>query len=632
MSAKETRQFGAETGKVLHLMINSLYTNKDIFLRELISNASDACDKLRYQALTSPELLKEDTELKIRLSVDPKTRVLTIADNGIGMNHDELIENLGTIARSGTQNFLETITGDAKKDTQLIGQFGVGFYSSFMVADKVVVTSRKAGEDTAWIWFSDGKGEFTIEESPSPAPRGTSIALHLREGENSYLDKIHLKYVVSTYSDHISLPVVFINEELENKEVLFNSASALWAKPKADITEEQYQQFYKNMTHLGDRPWLTLHNKVEGTIEYTNLLFVPSSKPYDLFHPDRKTSIKLYVKRVFITEDNTRLLPTYLRFVKGIVDSEDLPLNISRETLQHNSMIDKIRNSLTKKILAELKAKAESNPVEYEKFWENFGAVLKEGLCEGLENKTQILETCRFHTSHFPNQLTTLDDYISRMKEGQEYIYYLIGDSVEALKRSPQLEGFTKRGIEVVLMTDSVDDFWVNVVPEYKEKELKSVTRAGIELDAVKPDNTEETTPQENAKTPEEQADIQTLIAQVKLTLGDKIADAVVSRKLTESPVCLAVKEGAMDIRMERFLMDQNQLHNLSAKILEINEAHPVITKLAQDLKQGVSNGIEDTIHLLFDQACIVEGQAIADPGAFSHRLSSVLEKALLAA
>lgn len=628
MSEKETRKFAAETGKVLHLMINSLYTNKDIFLRELISNASDACDKLRYEALTNPALLTEDPDLKIRLSIDKKAHVLTIADNGIGMNHDELIENLGTIARSGTQNFLENLTGDAKKDTQLIGQFGVGFYSSFMVADKVVVTSRKAGEDKAWVWTSDGKGEFTLEEGSSPTPRGTSIALHLRDSEDGFLDKIHLKYVVNTYSDHISLPVVFINEELDNKEVVFNSASALWAKPKSDITEEQYKQFYKNIAHLNDDPWLTLHNKVEGNIEYTNLLFIPSSKPFDLFHPDRKTSVKLYVKRVFITEENTRLLPSYLRFVKGIVDSEDLPLNISRETLQHNSMVDKIRSSLTKKILSELKVKSEKDPQDYEKFWENFGAAFKEGLCESMENKSQILEVCRFYTSQFPNQLTSLDDYISRMKEGQEYIYYLTGDSVESLKNSPQLEGFTKRGIEVVLMTDTVDDFWVNVVPEYKEKELKSVTRAGIELDKTEAGTSSgEATPDKGI-----QENLDSLISQIKSTLGDKIADVQVSRKLTESPVCLAVKEGAMDLRMERFLIDQHQLNSSSAKILEINADHPVITKLALDLANGMSKEIDDTIHLLFDQACIVEGQAITDPGMFSQRLSSVLKKALLAA
>lgn len=630
MTAKETRQFGAEVGKVLHLMINSLYTNKDIFLRELISNASDACDKLRYEALTKPELTKDDADLKIRLYIDKETRVLTIADNGIGMNHEDLIENLGTIARSGTQNFLESLSGDTKKDTQLIGQFGVGFYSSFMVADKVVVTSRKAGEDQAWVWTSDGQGEFTIEESPSPASRGTSIALHLREGEDSYLDKIHLKYVVNTYSDHISLPIVFINEELENKEVVFNSASALWAKPKSEISDEQYNQFFKNVSHLSGEPWLTLHNKVEGTIEYTSLLFIPSSKPFDLFHPDRKTTVKLYVKRVFITEDNTRLLPSYLRFVKGIVDSEDLPLNISRETLQHNSMVDKIRASLTKKILSELKSKSKKEPLEYEKFWENFGAALKEGLCEGMENKTQILETCRFYTSQFPNQLTSLDEYISRMKDGQKHIYYLIGDSIEGLKNSPQLEGFAKRGVEVVLMTDTVDDFWVNVVPEYKEKELKSVTRSDIDLDG---DNTKE---QEEAKDDASETTdsdtINTLVAKIKLTLGDKIADVQVSKKLTESPVCLAVKDGAMDIRMERFLIDQKQLHSASAKILEINAKHPVITKLAADLENSADAECEDTIHLLYDQACIVEGQTITDPSAFSQRLSSVLKKALLAA
>ena len=633
----ETRKFDAEIGKVLKLMINSLYTNKDIFLRELISNASDACDKLRYNALTNGDLLSEDTELKIKLFIDKEARTLTIADNGIGMNHDELIDNLGTIARSGTQQFLESMTGDSKKDAQLIGQFGVGFYSSFMVADKVTVISRKAGEDKSWVWTSNGEGEFTIEENEKDAPRGTFIQLHLREGEDAFIDKHHLKYIVTTYSDHISVPIVYINEELENKEVLFNSASALWTKPKSDISDEEYQQFYKNVAHSNDEPWAILHNKVEGTIEYTNLLFIPSSRPFDLFHPDRKTSVKLYVKRVFITEENTNLIPSYLRFVKGVVDSEDLPLNISRETLQHNALLEKIKKSLVKKILSELKKKSNKDKAAYETFWDNFGAVFKEGLCESLENKEKMLELCRFNSTKFPDQLVSLDEYISRMPEDQKHIYFLTGDSVESVQNSPQLEGFIKRDVEVLLMTDTVDDFWVNVVNEFKEKEFKSVTSAGIDLDntAEEKASNDDADDEENTDKPEvakEETDTDKLLTYIKTVLGGVIADAKISQKLTDSPVCLAVKEGGMDIRMERFLLDQKQLAAASAKILEVNAEHPVIATLVEDFKKdGANESVDDTIFLLFDQACIVEGQSIADPGAFSKRLNAVLGRALAA-
>lgn len=615
MTQKETRQFGAEVGKILQLMINSLYTNKDIFLRELISNASDACDKLRYLALTTPALVTEDSELGITLSIDKTARTLTITDNGIGMNREELIENLGTIARSGTQAFSEAVQ---KGDMQLIGQFGVGFYSAFMVADNVSVISRKAGETQSWAWQSNGTGEFTISEAETLTPRGTSITLHLREGEDDYIDKHHIKFVVNTYSDHIGIPIRYNDPELE-KAIVLNSASALWTKPKTDITDEQYQQFYKHVAHQADTPWAIMHNKVEGALEYTNLLFIPTMKPFDLFHPDRKTRVKLYVKRVFITEENIDLVPSYLRFIRGIVDSEDLPLNISRETLQHNAMLDKIRKSIVKRVLSTLKERASANPIEYETFWNNFGAVLKEGLCEAMENKEAILEVCRFYSSRHPNQLISLDDYIARMPEGQNTIYYLIGDSIDSLMKSPQLEGFLKRDIEVVLMTEPVDDFWVNVAPEYKGKELKSVTRAGIELDDVKE---EEVKPEENT------SNMDILIAQMKITLGSVVADVRTSRKLTESPACLAVKEGAMDMRMERFLLDQKQLPSASAKIFEINAQHPVIQKLAQDSKAPT---VEDTIWLLYDQACILEGQPIQNPGAFSERLNGVLKKALVA-
>ncbi len=623
MTDTEVRKFDAEVGKILQLMIHSLYTNKDIFLRELISNASDACDKLRYLAVTDSSLLKDDPELKVQVSFKVEDRTVTIRDNGIGMNREELIAHLGTIARSGTEHFLAQYTGDTKKDMQLIGQFGVGFYSSFMVAEKVEVTSRKAGEEQAYTWSSEGTGEFTVGEAENPAPRGTRITLTLRKEEDNYLDKFRLQHIITTYSDHIAIPIELVDEEGETEVV--NSASALWTRQKSEIAPEDYKQFYKHVSHSPDEPWMTLHNKNEGTLEYTNLLFIPSRKPFDLFHPDRKTRVKLYVKRVYITDEGLELVPAYMRFMRGVVDSQDLPLNISRETLQANPVIDKIRRSLVKRVLSELKKRAEKEPVNYLEFWENFGAVLKEGLCEGLEGREQILEVCRFY-SVLQGRLISLDEYIEHMKEGQAEIFYLTGESVEKLKTSPQLEGFISRGIDVLLFTDTVDDFWVNVVADYKDKELKSVTRSGIDLDKIALPK------EEDAKAEEQQevdnSEIDTLVAFIKTTLAGQIADVRTSAKLTDSPVCLGVKEGAMDIRMERFLIDQKQLASRSAKVLEINPKHPVIQRVAERLKVEGSNAVvEDIVRMLFDQACIMEGEPISDASAFSRRLNGLLQK-----
>lgn len=626
MADMEVRKFDAEVGKILQLMIHSLYTNKDIFLRELISNASDACDKLRYLALTDSALLKEDTELKVRVLFDSKDRTITISDNGIGMNRQDLIEHLGTIARSGTEGFLSKYTGDTQKDVQLIGQFGVGFYSAFMVAENVSVVSRKAGEDQAYSWSSAGTGEFEVGEVEGSVPRGTSIMLTLREEEDNYLDKFRLKHIISTYSDHIAIPIELVDEE--GKIEIANSASALWTRPKSDILPEDYKHFYKHVAHSPDEPWMTLHNKNEGTLEYTNLLFIPSSKPFDLFHPDRKTRVKLYVKRVYITDEGVDLVPAYMRFLRGIVDSQDLPLNISRETLQANPVIEKIRRSLVKRVLSDLKKRAEKEPVNYLEFWENFGAVLKEGLCEGLEGREPLLEVCRFYSA-LQGRLISLDEYIATMKEGQTDIYYLTGESVEKLKVSPQLEGFVGRDIDVLLFTDTVDDFWVNVVADYKDKELKSVTRSEIDLDKIA------AVPQTEDKKEEEKTndkEVDALIAFIKATLAGQITDVRVSGKLTDSPVCLGVKEGAMDIRMERFLIDQKQLAARSAKVLEINPKHPIISNIAHKVSvEGDKEAVADIIRVLFDQACIMEGEPIADAGAFSRRLSGFLQKALVA-
>jgi molecular chaperone HtpG len=620
---QEKHAFSAEISKVLHLMIHSLYTNKDIFLRELISNASDACDKLRYAAITRPQLLDGEASLAITISADKKARTVTVADNGIGMSREELITNLGTIAKSGTQEFLSALTGDAKKDMPLIGQFGVGFYSAFVVADKVTVESRKAGDDKGHRWESDAGGEFTVSDADNVA-RGTAITLHVKAGEDVYLDKFRLRHIVQTYSDHISFPILYCDED--GKTETINTASALWMRPKAEITEEQYQEFYHHVAHSPDKPWMTLHNKAEGTIEYTNLLFIPSVVPFDLYHPERRRRVKLYVKRVFITEENSEIIPHYLRFLRGVVDSEDLPLNISRETLQNNPLLTKIRDSIVKRTLSELAKRAEKSPQEYAVFWKNFGGALKEGLCEAIAPKEQILEACRFHSTQ-GDGLTSLDEYVARMKEGQEHIFYLTGDRPEQMRNSPQLEGFRSRGIEVLLLADHVDDFWVNVVHEYKAKPFKSVTRSNIELDAIGEKK-------EPEKREAEKLTMQPLIDVLKRIYGEQVKDVRVTHKLAGSPVCLAVEEGAMDIRFERMLREQKQLASAYAKILEINPDHSVIQSLARKAAGGAVEGdtvMRDAALLLLDQARILEGEELADPAAFSARMTHFLAQGLAA-
>ncbi len=617
MTNKETMKFDAEIGKVLHLVIHSLYTNKDIFLRELISNASDACDKLRYLSIANPELTTGDSEFKITIWVDEKNSILYIKDNGIGMSRAELIENLGTIAKSGTQNFISQLTGDSKKDTQLIGQFGVGFYSGFMVADEMTVTSKKAGETQGYIWNSKGEGEFSIVESDAALERGTTIALHLKDTALDYLDKFRIRHIVNTYSEHISIPISFKDEQ-DNIETI-NKGTALWTKSKSEVTEEQYQEFYKQISFSPDKPFLTLHNHNEGMAEYTNLLFVPTNKPFDLFHPDRKTRVKLYVKKVFIAEDGVDLVPSWLRFLRGVVDSQDLPLNISRETLQHNNVLEKIKKSIIKRVVSELKKKLENDREAYDGFWNNFGAALKEGLCENMENRENLFEICLFKSA-ITGKMITLDEYVANMKEGQtEIFYYLNEEASEVAASNPQLEGFLKKGMDVLLFSDKVDDFWVNVEHKYKETSLKSVTRAGIELE-----NKEEETQSEETK--KEQDDI---LAYFQEELGATVREVKKSHKLVDSPVCLTVAEGAMDIKMERFLMEQKQLASASAKILEVNLKHPIIINLASKLKANKDDSeCGELVRILFDQACIIEGEPIKDSSAFSKRLNKFLELA----
>jgi molecular chaperone HtpG len=619
---QETRTFQAEVSRLLDIVAHSLYSEKEIFLRELISNASDACDRLRYAAITEPSLIEGDADYRVVLTPVKSSKTLTIADNGIGMNHDELVENLGTIARSGTAAFMRDLTGDAKKDMSLIGQFGVGFYSAFMVADKVEVLSRKAGEEQGWRWESDGKGEFTIEPEPN-LKRGTRITLHIREGDEEYLEPHRIRQIVKTYSDHIALPIVLADG---NKDETVNTASALWTRPRNEITEEQYKEFYHHVGHSFDEPWLTLHARAEGVVEYTYLLFVPETKPFDLFEPERKTQVKLYVRRVFIT-DESEMLPPYLRFLRGVVDSEDLPLNISREMLQSNPIVARMRRQLTGRVLTELQKKATDSPEEYAKFWDNFGAVLKEGLYEDREQRDTLIGLARFRSTTRDGWVS-LDDYVAAMKPGQEAIFTITGDNLDLVRKSPQLEGFRARGVEVLLMTDPIDEFWTPAIGTYKEKPFKSATRGGLELDKIE---AEADAP--DATKPEPPAKLSSLIAIFKLALGDAVKDVRSSARLTDSAVCLVADEGDMDMHLERLLKAHRQLDNASKRILEINPNHRLIERLAASVGQtGASDQLSEFAWLLLDQARIVEGEQLPDPPAFARRLALLLERGLPAA
>jgi len=470
--SEETLSFQTEVAKLLRLMVNSVYSDKEVFLRELISNASDACDKARYLSITEPEILGDDPDFKVRIKVDKEARTLSLSDNGIGMDRDGLISDLGTIARSGTSAFMENLSGDQAEDMQMIGQFGVGFYSVFMIADKVEVTSRRAGDDAAWVWTSDGLGEFTINEAERDG-RGTTILIHLKADEDEWLDEHKLQGVVKKYSDHIALPILLTIDAGE--ETAANEASAIWSRPKSEITDEQYTEFYHHVGHAMDDPWLNIHYKAEGKIEYTGLLFVPTRRPFDLFDPARRHAVKLYVRRVFITDEAEGLIPSYLRFLRGIVDSEDLPLNISREMLQNSPLIRHMNQAVTRRVLTELGKKAEKEPEKYAEFWENFGSVLKEGLYEDQERQADLLELVRFRSTA-GEDLVSLKDYVARMKEGQEAIYYITGDDQQTLETSPHLEGFRARGVEVLLLSDPVDDFWLSAVFEYEGHALTSAT------------------------------------------------------------------------------------------------------------------------------------------------------------
>ena len=629
---EESHAFQAEVGKLLDLMINSLYRDKEIFLRELVSNASDACDKLRYSALARPDLLGADATLSVTIKPEKRKRLLVVADNGIGMSRDELIDNLGTIARSGTEAFVrrmaeEPDAGGRENDAAgLIGQFGVGFYSAFMVADRVEVVTRKAGEDEGWRWRSDGAGSFSIAPEPDAA-RGTRIALHLRKDAGEFLEPARLRTVVKAYSDHVGLPIWLENQDGQKEMV--NEGSALWSRPRNEIDEAQYREFYHHIAHMPGEPWHTIHLRAEGRIEYTALLFVPDSRPFDLFDPARRHRVRLYVKRVFITDECEGLMPSWLRFMRGVVDTSDLALNVSRETLQHDPVLAKIRAGLIKRVFSELGKRAKKSPEEYGAFWENFGAVLKEGLYEDAEQKDRLLPLVRFQSVGGGERWLSLEEYAAAMPEGQEAIYYVSGEDARALRRSPQIEGFKARGIDVLLMADPVDQFWLPAVGAYAEKPFRSVTQGAADLErfAVAAAGKDDGAKEKDEAAPGE---MDKLIALVKLTLGDAVKDVRASERLTDSPVCLVADEGDLDMHLERLLRQHKQEVPTQKRVLEINPSHALTRALANMVgRKGATDALEDAAHLLMDQALILEGEPVPDPPAFTKRLSGLVSRSL---
>lgn len=613
--SEEKMQFQAEVGKILDIVVNALYSNTDIFLRELISNASDACDKLRYAAIVKPDIAKGGGEFKINLYPDKDAHTLTISDNGIGMNREDLIRDLGSIGRSGSEEFLKNLTGDKQKDATIIGQFGVGFYSAFMVADKVEVRSRKAGEEQGWLWTSDGAGSFTISEEPD-VERGTKITLHLKPDHYQYADAGEIRQIVRQFSDHIAFPVIM---HFMGETETVNMASALWTRNKADITQEQYYDFYRHISHAFDDPWDILHYKAEGTIEYTALMFIPTKTPFDLFQPNRNAQIKLYINRVFITDQIPDMLPNYLRFVRGIIDTRELPLNVSREMLQKTAVLAKIKTGVTRRILGELKKRSE-NETEYLTFWNAFGLVLKEGLFEDVLNRDDIAELCRFYSTH-GDGLTSLADYVSRMKDGQKSIYYVTGDNLNVLRNNPQLEGFAARGIEVLLLTDPIDEFWPQGLTKYKDFPIKTVGAGASELETLlisDQSGLEEKAPEK---------DIEALTKFMKEVIGDEVKEVRTTDRLTKSPVALTTGEGEISIHLERLMRQHNQpVLYASTHYLDINPRHPLIKKLAAKVEAGdTGDSNKALVQVLFDQAKIIEGEPINDPAAFSERVTGFM-------
>ena len=616
-----SHNFQAEVAKLLHLMVHSVYSDRDVFLRELISNAADALDKLRYEAIARPELLAGAPDLAITITPDKTAKTLAVADNGIGMSEEELIDNLGTIAKSGTQAFMEQAKDDKDKGgIHLIGQFGVGFYSSFMVAHKVEVTSRKAGTDEAFAWSSDGTGTFTVVAvKPEVAPqRGTRIVLHLKDDALEFLEDWKIEEVVRAYSDHIAHPIRLAQGAETTRQI--NAASAIWTRAKADITPDQYKEFFGHITGAYSDPALTLHYKAEGRNEYTVLLFVPGEKPFDLYDPERRGRQKLYVRRVFITSD-AELLPPYLRFVRGVIDSEDMPLNISREMLQHNPQVAAIRKAVTNKVLAELKKCFETEPEKAAKIWDAFGPVIKEGLYEDMERRDQLFEIARFNTTK--REGVTLKEYVADLKANQTAIYYLTAEDAAKAKASPQLEGFRARGIEVLLLTDAVDSFWVRMALGFDGKPFKSVTQGAADLDLIP-------LVEEAPKSDADEGATATLIALIKQTLGDQVGDVRKSARLTDSPVCLVASDQGLDRTLEKLLARQGTTDvKVTAPILEINAGHALIKALAETAKKsGASAELGDASGLLLDLARVMDGERVADPAKFAGSVSALMQKA----
>ncbi|AFJ02296.1 Chaperone protein HtpG [Methylophaga frappieri] len=625
---KETMGFQTEVKQLLNLMINSLYSNKEIFLRELVSNAADAADKLRFEALSDDKLYEDDATLQINVDFDADARTVTVSDNGIGMTRQEVIENIGTIARSGTKAFFGKLTGDEAKDSQLIGQFGVGFYSAFIVADKVTLKTRRAGEsaDLGVIWESAGEGEFTIETIELPK-RGTEITLHLREGEDEFLNGWRLRNIISKYSDHINLPIVMRKEPVPDEEgkvddsviefETVNKATALWTLSKNDISDEQYNEFYKQVAHDFEDPLTWSHNKVEGNIEYTSLLYIPSRAPFDLWDRDRMHGIKLYVKRVFIMEDSEQLMPRYLRFIRGVIDTNDLPLNVSREILQSSKTIDTIRAASVKKVLSELTKMAENSPEQYSKFWQEFGQVIKEGPGEDFANKETLAKLIRFASTESGNaeQTVSLADYVSRMQEKQDKIYYITAESFAAAKNSPHLEVFRKKGIEVLLLTDRVDEWLVNSLTDFDGKHLQSVAKGDLDLGELE---------DEDEKKAHEavEKDFEGLVERVKTTLGDKVKEVRITHRLTDSPACLVADHYDMSGNLERMLKAAGQQVQTSKPILELNPEHPMVVKLNDENSE---DKFADWTSILFDQALLAEGGQLDDPASFVKKLNAML-------
>lgn len=632
MSQQETHGFQTEVKQLLHLMIHSLYSNKEIFLRELVSNAADAADKLRYLALTNDALYEGDGELRVRISADKEKGTVTIEDNGVGMTRDGVIEHLGTIAKSGTADFFKNLSGESSKDSQLIGQFGVGFYSAFIVAKKVTVRTRAAGHkaDEAVLWESEGEGNFTVD-TITKASRGTEITLHLRDEEKEFADDWRLRSIITKYSDHISVPVEMWQEgtpesdgadgekipATEGQWKVMNKATALWMRSKADISDEEYQEFYKHISHDYTDALLWSHNRVEGKQEYTNLLYIPAKAPWDMWNRDRKHGLKLFVQRVFIMDDAEQFMPSYLRFVQGLIDSNDLPLNVSREILQDNHVTKAMRTGITKRVLGMLEKLAKDDAEKYQQFWAEFGQVLKEGPAEDFANRERIAGLLRFASTHTGSAAPTvsLDDYISRMKEGQTKIYYIVADSHEAAANSPHLELLRKKGIEVLLMSERIDEWLINHLTEYKEKQLHSVTRGGLELGEL------EDASEKEAQEKLEQESV-ALVERIKAALGSSVADVKVTSRLTDTPACVVAGEGEMSTQMIKLMQAAGQPVPEVKPTFEINPAHPLVSRL-NDLQDEAA--FADWSNLLLQQAQLSEKGSIADPSAFIKLMNQML-------